>query len=164
VHFSRYPTLNKWDTKISFEGSSGIWKTYHPSGIWFLLPFSARISSKYHMGFETLYHFQLDFFHIPHGIWNHIALPISGIRNLQRYTEFALFRIPLQRTDKPILAENGIKSELHVKIQWRGVHASIHPKGPVVFWLTEWNKVNQDTTDPEVYTLVCTLWSYYLNM
>ena len=26
--FSRYPKLNEWDMDISFEGSSGIWKTY----------------------------------------------------------------------------------------------------------------------------------------
>ena len=50
------------------------------------------------------------------GIRNHIAHPIR-IQNLQWYTEFALFHIPLQRTGKPILAENGIKSELHVKIR-----------------------------------------------
>ena len=55
--------------------------------------------------------FSLNFFQIPHGIWNHIALPISGIRNLQWCMELALFHIPLQRTGKPILAENGLKSE-----------------------------------------------------
>ena len=62
--------------------------------------------------------FSSNFFHISYGIWNHIALPISGIRNLQRNMEFALFHIPLQRTGKPILAEKGTKSKLHLKIRW----------------------------------------------
>ena len=40
--YSRYPTLNKWDMKISFVGSSGIWnhipRGRSPSGIWFQIP------------------------------------------------------------------------------------------------------------------------------
>ena len=41
-YFSRYPTLNEWDMKISFVGSSGIWNHIpwgrSPSGIWFQIP------------------------------------------------------------------------------------------------------------------------------
>ena len=96
---------------------------------------------------------------------------------------------------KPILAEHGIKSVLHVKIRWSqgickqmllstqssnwtctvnwsrasprsiGLTGSIrsscagvtftcvYPSGSVVFWLTSFHSVNQNTTDPLWYML-----------
>ena len=41
-----------------------------PSGIWFLIPFSAKISSIYHMGFETILHYPSVEYRIYSGIQN----------------------------------------------------------------------------------------------
>ena len=154
----------------------------------FLIPYSAWISNKYHIVFETIVHCpavvygQISVYHSSAVVYGICTLPYTTAG--EWYME-----------SKPILAEHGIKSVLHVKIRWsQGIckqmllstqssnwtctvnwswaspwsinltgsirscagvtFTCVYPSGSVVFWLTEWNEVNQNTTDPEGYTQV----------
>ena len=158
---------------------------------WVFIPFSARISSKYHMVFETILHCpavvygQISVYHSSAVVYGICTLPYTTAG--EWYME-----------SKPILAEHGIKSVLHVKIRWsqgirkqmllstqssnwtctvnwsraspRSINLTgsirsscagvtftcVYPSGSVVFWLTSFHSVNQNTTDPLWYTLAYT--------
>ena len=97
------------------------WQCYLPfeSGIWPVIPFSARISSKYHMVFETILHCpavvygQISVYHSSAVVYGICTLPYTTAG--EWYME-----------SKPILAEHGIKSVLHVKIRWsQGIRKQI---------------------------------------